>query len=100
MIVHIVMFKFKEEDKQDNINKVRLMLEELEDKIDSLNKMEVGIDFNRGSRAFDLSLYSTFDTKDDLQKYQIHPSHVEVKNFITEVTQNSVVVDYEINSQQ
>lgn len=97
MVVHIVMFKFNDENKQENISKTKELLESLTNKIDALNKMEVGVDFNKSERAFDLSLYSTFNTKDDLNSYASHPDHLEVVKFIKEVTKESKVVDYEIN---
>ena len=95
MIVHIVMFKFKEENKAENIAKAKTMLEALVDKIEPLELMEVGIDFNSSERAFDLSLYSTFETKEGLAEYAVHPAHLEVVAFIKEVTEASKVVDYE-----
>ncbi|WP_345993823.1 Dabb family protein [Sulfurimonas sp. HSL-1716] len=95
MIVHIVMFKFKDEDKYDNILTVKGMLEKLPSKIDVLKKMEVGIDFNHSERAYDMSLYSTFETKDDLALYATHPAHLEVLALIKEVVEKTKVVDYE-----
>ena len=96
MIVHIVMFKFKDENKSENLLVVKSKLEELVSKILMLDKMEVGIDFNQSERAFDLSLYSTFATKDDLKAYAVHPAHLEVVELIKKVTEVSKVVDYEI----
>ncbi len=96
MVVHIVMFKFKDENKDENLLVVKSRLEELSSKIPMLGKIEVGIDFNQSERAFDLSLYSTFATKDDLKAYAIHPAHLEVVDLIKKVTEESKVVDYEI----
>jgi hypothetical protein len=95
MIVHIVMFKFKEANKAANIEKAKAMLEALVEKIEPLQTMEVGIDFNGSERAYDLSLYSTFESKEGLQTYAVHPAHLEVVAFIKEVTEASKVVDYE-----
>lgn len=94
MIVHIVMFDFKEEDKVENILKVKEMLETLPSKIEELLSIEVGVDFNRSERACDMSLYSTFLTKDDLDTYATHPAHLEVLAFIKTVVEKSRVVDY------
>lgn len=88
------MFKFKEENKSANIEKAKEMLNALVDKIDPLISMEVGVDFSQTERAFDLSLYSTFNTKEDLATYATHPAHMEVVAFIKEVTEVSRVVDY------
>ena len=95
MIVHIVMFDFKDERKAENIAKTKVMLEALVEKIEPLLSMEVGIDFNGSERAMELSLISTFETKEGLGEYAIHPAHLEVVAFIKEVTVLSKVVDYE-----
>ena len=94
MIVHIVMFDFKEEQKQEHIAKTKEMLEALVEKIEPLLSMEVGVDFNGSERAMDLSLISTFESKEGLKAYATHPAHLEVVAFIKEVTAASKVVDY------
>jgi len=88
------MFKFKEENKIENIKKTTEMLNALVKQIDPLISMEVGVDFSQTERAFDLSLYSTFNSKEDLATYATHPAHLEVVSFIKEVTELSRVVDY------
>jgi len=94
MIVHIVMFKFKDENKAANIAKAKEMLEALSEQIDVLKFMEVGVNFDTAERAFDLSLYSKFETKEDLQTYATHPKHLLVVDFIKSVASESKVVDY------
>ena len=94
MIVHIVMFKFKDENKALNMAKVKSKLEKLKEKIDVLKSMEVGINFNESERAFDLSLYSTFDNESDLKIYAVHEEHLKVVELVKEVTNESKVVDY------
>ena len=94
MIVHIVMLKFKDENKEANLQSVKEQLETLESKIPSLNFMEVGINFDEAPRAFDLSLYATFDTKEDLKAYDAHEEHQRVLSFIKQVIVESKVVDY------
>ena len=100
MIIHIVMFKFKDENREMNIIKVKDKLEALEEKIDVLRSMEVGINFNESDRAFDLSLYSTFESAEDLKKYAVHEEHLRVVNIIKDVTIESKVVDYSLQSDE
>ncbi len=95
MIVHIVMFQFRSEGKNDNIAKTRTMLEALTQKIAPLRSMEVGVNIVESDRAFDLVLTSTFDDMEGLDIYRVHPAHLEVVAFIKEVTETSKVVDYE-----
>jgi len=95
MIVHIVMFDFKRENRAENMARAKVMLEALVEKIEPLLSMEVGIDFNGSERAMDFSLISTFERKEGLSEYATHPAHLEVVAFIKEVTELSKVVDYE-----
>lgn len=94
MLVHIVMFQFKEENKQENLVRVKTMLEVLPSKIETLRSMEVGIDISRSDRSFDMVLTSTFDDQAGLDIYVPHPAHQEVVSVIKEVTTLSKVVDY------
>jgi hypothetical protein len=94
MVVHIVMFKFKNENKALNLAKVQAKLEKLEELIDELKTIEVGINFTEADRAMDLSLYSTFENQEDLETYAGHPEHLKVVELIKEVTIESKVVDY------
>ncbi len=96
MIVHIVMFKFKDENKESNIKEVVKRLNALVELIPELKSMEVGVNFTDSERAFDLSLYSTFETKEALGAYAIHPEHLKVVELIKSVTLESKVVDYEV----
>jgi hypothetical protein len=90
------MFKFKETNKEANILKVKEQLEALVDTIEPLLSIEVGVNFNDASRAMDLSLYSTFKSREDLQTYATHEAHLKVVSLIQDVTVESKVVDYEL----
>jgi len=94
MIVHIVMFEFKNENKKQNILKAKELLEGLINQIETLKSIEVGLNFNATSRAMDLSIYTTFETKEDLESYAKHPAHLKVIEFIRETTSHTKVVDY------
>ena len=96
MIVHIVMFKFIDENKEQNLEIVKKRLLELPSLIASLKSMEVGINFTISPRAFDMSLYSTFDTKEALDEYATHPEHLKLVELIKSVTIESKVVDYSL----
>ena len=95
MIVHIVMFKFKEENKQANMIQAKQMLENLLGAVPSLRSMDVGMNFAKEDRAMDLSIITSFATKEDLNAYAVHSEHVKVVEFIKSVVEYSKVVDYE-----
>jgi len=96
MVTHIVMFAFLDENKDENINKAKQMLEALIDTVPTLKSMEVGLNFSAEERAMDLSIITTFEDKVGLEAYAIHPEHLKVVEFIKTVVSGSKVVDYEI----
>ena len=95
MVVHIVTFKFKEENKKANIIQAKQMLENLMGAVPSLRSMDVGINFSPEERAMDLSIITAFESKEGLEAYVIHPEHLKVVDFIKTVVEYSKVVDYE-----
>ena len=96
MVKHIVMFDFKEENKKENLEKAKTMLEALLQSVPTLKSMEVGINFSQEERAMDLSLYSTFEDQAGLEAYAVHPAHLEVVAFIKSVATASKVSDYTV----
>ncbi|SFV69862.1 Stress responsive alpha-beta barrel domain protein Dabb [hydrothermal vent metagenome] len=96
MLKHIVMFKFKDENKKENLIKTKKMLEALLNKVPTLKSMEVGINISQESRAMDLSLYSEFEDEEGLELYANHPEHLKVVEFIKSVAIASKVSDYKI----
>jgi len=96
MVKHIVMFDFKDENKKENLEKAKAMLEALLESIPTLKNMEVGINFSQEDRAMDLSLYAEFEDKAGLEAYAIHPAHLEVVTFIKSVATASKVSDYTV----
>lgn len=99
MIKHIVLWKLKNsargKNKQDNASELKVVLEALKEKIEVINKIEVGINLNRSVAAYDVALYSEFDSLGDLEIYQKHPEHLKVVDFVNEIREERVVVDYE-----
>lgn len=94
MVVHIVMFRFKDDNKEEYLGKASDMLNALLESVPTLRSMEVGTNFNESDRAMDLSIITSFDDKDGLQAYTVHPEHLKVVEYIKETATLSKVVDY------
>jgi hypothetical protein len=94
------MWKLKDSargtSKDQNALELKSVLEDLKNKISVIKQIEVGINFNKSSAAYDVVLYSEFDSQQDLQAYQKHPDHVKVVDFVNEIRDDRAVVDYEI----
>ncbi|MCR1949563.1 MULTISPECIES: Dabb family protein [unclassified Clostridium] len=100
MIKHIVMWKLKDSaegnTKEINAIEIKRQIESLKESIDKVLELEVGINFEESIQAYDVVLYSTFQSKEDLNYYQNHEKHLKVVNFIKRVIESRVVVDYEV----
>ena len=98
MIKHIVMFKLKEEaegrDKAANVQQLKAMLEALPARIKEIKFFEVGVNFLQASIAYDLVLVSEFESLESLQRYQKHPEHLKVFDFVSKTSESRIVVDY------
>ena len=95
MVVHIVTFKFKEENKKANIIQAKQMLENLMGAVPTLRSIDVGVNFSTEERAMDMSIITVFESKEGLNAYAVHPEHLKVVDFIKTVVEYSKVVDYE-----
>lgn len=100
MIKHIVMWKLKDSaegrDKLENARIIKEEVESLKNEISEIIDIEVGINIVDDAQSYDIVLYSTFASPEDLDKYQKHPSHVKAAGYIGKVRESRVVVDYEI----
>lgn len=100
MIKHIVMWKLKDSfegmGKNEIALKLKSELEALKSKIPQIREIEAGINFNPSEAAYDVALYSSFESREDLSLYQKHPDHMKVAEFVSEVRTERCVVDYEI----
>lgn len=94
MIKHIVMWKFKENERE-NMLLFRERLLALKGKIPEIRAMEVGVNVNPSDRSYDAVLVSEFDSLDALRSYSENPLHVEVAEFCKTIRTGSVSVDYE-----
>ncbi len=98
MIKHIVMFRLKESalgyTKQENVKKLKAVLESLREKIVEIKRLEVGINFAESETSSDVLLYSEFANKEALDAYQKHPEHLKVVDFVKQVCAERRVADY------
>jgi hypothetical protein len=96
MIAHIVLFKLKEPT-AENSTAVRDMLLSMNGKVPQLRHLEVGIDIIRSERSYDVALYTKFDSRADLEAYQVYPYHAgTVVPFMKANCAAIVAADYEL----
>lgn len=98
MVKHIVMWTLAESaegvGKEANLVEVKKRLEGLKASINDIRSLDVGINFNTNEDAFDIVLVTEFEDREALARYQDHPEHVKVREFLRKVRLKHAVVDY------
>ena len=94
VIRHIVMFRIKDENK-DEIPQLVENFRGMKGRIEGMLDLEAGQDVLHSERSYDLALITVFDTMASFQAYQTHPAHMPVKKRMHEVRSASVACDFE-----
>jgi hypothetical protein len=100
MVKHIVLWKLKDNaegsPRARNLERAQALLEALPGVIREIKEFEVGQVLEPSVSGFDLALFSSFASREALQKYLDHPEHQKAAKFIRAVTAQRAAVDYEI----
>ncbi len=91
MVKHIVFMKFPSFELAHEAKKRLLSMKE---NIQELKEIEVGIDFSRSPRSYDLALITVFENKEALESYRVHPYHQKIVQWLKENDTQTKVVDY------
>lgn len=100
MIKHIVMWKLKGStpaEQHAHRQTVKRALESLRGKVPGLMRLEVGLDESGIDYAFDVVLYSEFESSAALAAYADHPEHLRVRREMSDLRVQRHQVDYVIN---
>lgn len=100
MIKHIVMWKLKGStpaEQHAHRHTVKRALESLRGKVPGLLRLEVGLDESGIDYAFDVVLYSEFESSAALAAYADHPEHQRVRREMSDLRVQRHQVDYAIN---
>ena len=95
MIRHIVLFRIKDEFK-DEIPQLVKNFEGMAGRIEGMLELQAGADILHSERSYDLALITVFQDRAAFDAYQTHPVHLPVKKRMHEVRSASVACDFEI----
>ena len=95
MIRHIVMFRIKDEFK-DEIPQLVENFKEMKGRIEGMLDLEAGADILHSERSYDLALITVFENRAAFDAYQTHAVHLAVKKRMQEVRSASVACDFEM----
>ena len=94
MIKHIVCFKLK---KGESAEKAAEILRSMKGKVKEIIDIEVGVDFLKSERSYDVILQVVLNDETALNAYQNDTYHCSVvKEYMHKVRETSVAIDYYI----
>ena len=94
MIRHIVLFRIKDEFK-DEIPQLVKNFYGMKGRIEGMLDLQAGQDVLHSERSYDLALITVFEDMDAFRAYQTHPVHMPVRKRMHEVRSASVACDFE-----
>ncbi|MGN5477760.1 Dabb family protein [Cupriavidus basilensis] len=100
MIKHIVMWKVHgstAEEKSEGVRCIRAAFDGLVGVIPGLLALEIGADVSRIDYAFDVVLYTEFESREALDAYSTHPAHLKVKRKLAGVRIARHQMDYVVD---
>ena len=93
MVRHIVLFKLQPEHHHE-IDGLLEQSRAMKGKIPGLIDLEIGKDFVRSPRSYDIALIATFENEADLDAYATHPVHLPIKTYLSSIAAAVASVDY------
>lgn len=97
MIKHIVCFKLKD-NSDANKKETKEILMSMKDKVPMVRDIQVGVDFLKSPRSYDIILQVELDGRETLDAYQEDPYHAGVvKKHMHEVMESSIAIDYDLD---
>ena len=95
MIVHIVLFKWKNNVSKKQVQETFSDLENLKGKIKGLEGIFSGENFSKYSEGFEHGLVVLAKGAESLDAYRKHPLHLEIAKKIERLEEKSIGVDFE-----
>jgi hypothetical protein len=99
MVKHIVLFKLTgagdEKEKEDQLNEMEKIFGVLPEQLNYISEYRIGRNFSVADHAWDIAIDSLFESRDDLNRYQISAEHKEAIKKASHIKKIKTVVDYE-----
>ena len=96
MVNHVVMWNFKEglseAERHEAGKTIRQKLEAVKDVAEGVLHLEVRMNTFPSSNR-DIALFCEFESEEALQAYQIHPVHLQAREYVKSVTCDRICFD-------
>lgn len=92
MITHIVLWKLH---RLEDVPAMQAQLASLSETVPRIQKLSIGVPSSPEGPMAHISLYSEFQSWEDLETYKQHPAHLKVVDFIKPLVLERMASDYE-----
>jgi hypothetical protein len=96
MVIHVALFKFKQEVPKEQIEKIMEEVRNFKDKIPQIVEIYAGKNFSRHSQGFTHAIVIKFESRKNLDAYRAHPNHKPIAEKLEEMEEDSIGVDFEV----
>ena len=94
MLIHIVVWKYRE-DVPDEVRREHVeSLKALDGLVPGMHRFEIGSDILKLDRSYDTGLAAAFEDEAALDAYTVHESHVRVASIGKEISAHVASVDF------
>lgn len=101
MIRHIVFFSMKPEAlERDGLANAHAMAEHfrrISKEIPGVCSVELGLNYNSEEHFYEMALNQVFESRQALTDYTNDPRHIAVRDFVRQVIDHRIVVDYDMD---
>ena len=101
MIRHIVFFSMKPRAlDRDGLANAHVMAEHfrrISREIPGVFSVELGLNYNSGERFYEMALNQVFESRQALEDYTGDPRHIAVRDYVRQVIDHRIVVDYDMD---
>lgn len=94
-VEHMVWFKFREDVPQARRDELAKALRALPTVIPEILRLHVGFNFTERARGCQMGLIVTFESKESLGVYDVHPEHVAVAKQLRADCSEILAFDFE-----
>lgn len=96
MIIHIALFKWRDDVSEEDIERVIDDLKLLKGKINEIIDLYCGRNFSKWSKGYTHAVIVKVQNTEALDNYRNHLAHVPIAKKIEELEQDSVGIDIEV----
>ena len=101
MIRHSVFFSMKPEAlERDGLANAHAMAEHfrrISKELPGVCSVELGLNYNSEERFYEMALNQVFESRQALTDYTNDPRHIAVRDFVRQVIDHRIVVDYDMD---